>query len=153
MRPALTPDPAGTPAFTSRQGATHPTASTTNTTNKGDLMSTTPSAGGILAAADALRGPQQTFNREQVAYLMHLAYDSGRTATHLADVARIHCASEDSGWMRPTYEQRVAEEIAEMSSRAARIHAELGHPPGYEYRGGAVEWETGRPVRHLGAVA
>ncbi|WDZ87214.1 hypothetical protein [Micromonospora cathayae] len=38
MRPALTPDPAGTPAFTSRQGATHPT---TNHTNEGDLMSTT----------------------------------------------------------------------------------------------------------------
>ncbi|MEU4570804.1 hypothetical protein [Micromonospora sp. NPDC023956] len=116
-------------------------------------MSTTPSAGGILAAADALHSPQQTFTRDQVAYLMHLAYDSGRTAHHLEDVARLHCTGIDNAFLRRTHEQRVADEIADMTARAERLHADMGRPPGYEYRGGPVDWDTGRPVRHLGAVA
>ncbi|MFY1588963.1 hypothetical protein ACN267_31235 [Micromonospora sp. WMMD734] len=115
--------------------------------------STTPTAGGVLAAAAALQDPtRETYTREQVAYLMRLAYDSGRTATHLADVARIHCASVDSGWTRQTYEQRVAEEMAEMDHVARAVAAREGrtyrvHP------GGPVDWETGQPVRHLEVAA
>lgn len=142
MRPALTPEPAGRPRSKPRQGATHPT---THTTTEGDLMSTTPSAGGILAAADALRGPQQTYTREQVAYLLRLAYDSGRTATYLDDLAQWHCTWADRPFLRRTYEQRVADETADMAARAARQpwNTLRGQHPG-----GPVDWETGRPIRN-----
>lgn len=114
----------------------------TNTTTRGDLMtSTTPTAGGILAAADALQGPQKTFTREQVAYLMHLAYDAGRTATYLDDVAELHANWARQRDPRPAAEQRIAQRAADMAEQ------------GGDYRGGPVDWETGKPVRHLGAVA
>ena len=106
------------------------------------MTSTTPTAGGILAAAAALQDPtRQTFNREQVAYLMHLAYDAGRTATYLDDIAELH-----AGWARnrdpqPTAEQRYEQRLAEMGGRDCT------------YRGGPVDWETGRPVRHLEVAA
>ncbi|MFE7868818.1 hypothetical protein ACFUYE_00500 [Micromonospora humida] len=115
------------------------------------MTRTTPTAGGVLAAAAALQDPtRETYTREQVAYLMRLAYDSGRTATHLADVARIHCASVDSGWTRKTYEQRVAEETAEMAAHAA---SQPWNTWGGSYPGGPVDWETGRPARHLEVAA
>lgn len=141
MRPA--------PRIERATGRQHPPAHD----DQGDLMtSTTPSAGGILAAADALQGPQQTFTREQVAYLMHLAYDSGRTARHLDDVAELH-----AGWARHprqanAAQQRYRERMAEMAAQAAQVNAELGRPPGYRYDGGPVDWETGRPLRGVGQV-
>ncbi|MEU4772942.1 hypothetical protein [Micromonospora sp. NPDC023644] len=110
------------------------------------MTSTTPSAGGILAAADALQGPQQTFNREQVAYLMHLAYESGRTAEYVADVAELHATWARHPQQRTTAEERYQQRMAEMPACAAQINAELGRPPGYRYDGGPVDWETGRPL-------
>ena len=110
------------------------------------MTSTTPTAGGILAAAAALQDPaRQTFNREQVAYLMHLAYDAGRTATYLDDIAELH-----AGWARnrdpqPTAEQRYLERMAEMDAHAQARAAREGHPYA-PYRGGAVDFETGRPL-------
>lgn len=108
-------------------------------------MSTTtrPTAGGILAATTAMQDPARTYSRAEVAYLMRLAYDSGRTARYVADLAETH-----AGWARnrdylPTAAQRYAERMAEMAAHGAQISAELGRPPGYEYRGGAVDWETG----------
>lgn len=124
--------------------AGHHTATATTTT-RGDLMSSnTPSAGVTLAAAEALQDPtRETFTREQVAYLMRLAYDSGRTATYLDDIARIHCTGLDNAFLRRTYEQRVADELAD-------IEARFGPP---RHHGGPVDWETGRPVRHLEVAA
>ncbi|WFE45325.1 hypothetical protein [Verrucosispora sp. WMMD1129] len=116
------------------------------------MTSTAPSAGGILAASAALQGPQQTFTREQVAYLMHLAYDAGRTATVLDDVARAHCTALDADTLRRTFEQRVADELAAMD-QAARARAKRERRPYRIYPGGAVDWETGEPVRHLKAAA
>ena len=106
------------------------------------MTSTTPTAGGILAAADALQDPtRQTFTREQVAYLLHLSYDSGRTAQVVGDLAELH-----AGWARhpiqqATAEERYQERMAEMAASAVQVNAELGRPAGYRYDGGPVPWE------------
>lgn len=102
----------------------------------------------VLRAAAALRRGQQTYNAEQVAYLMALAYDSGRTATYLADLARQHCTGLDNATARRTYEQRVADELAEMDA-VARARAARERRPYRIHPGGAVDWETGQPVRRL----
>lgn len=116
---------------------------TTTTTNRGDLMtSTTPTAGGILAAAAALQDPnRQTFTRAEVAYLMHLAYLSGGTAREQGDINELFHTWATHPHQRLTAEQRIAARLAEMAAA------------GGDYRGGEVDWETGRPVRRLGAVA
>ncbi|WP_422744283.1 hypothetical protein ACN27B_08545 [Micromonospora sp. WMMD754] len=108
------------------------------------MTSTTPTAGGILNAAAALQDPtRQTFTRAEVAYLMRLAYDSGRTATYLGDLAQQHCTWLDNATARRTYEQRIADELAD-------IEAQYGPP---RYGGGPVDYETGRPMRHLEVAA
>ena len=111
----------------------------------------TPTAGGILAASDALRGPRQLYTREQVAYLMSLAYDSGRTAALLDDLAIMHAAFAAHTW-RETNERRVARELAEMD-RAARAAAERAGRPYRIHPGGPVDWDTGQPVRNLEKAA
>lgn len=111
------------------------------------MTSTTPSAGGILAAADALQGPQRTFTRAQVAYLMRLAYDSGRTATYVGDLAELHAGWARHPFQRVTADERYRERMAEMAAAGAQINAELGRPPGYRYDGGPVDWEAGRPLQ------
>ncbi|MEU7677923.1 hypothetical protein AB0C42_24285 [Micromonospora taraxaci] len=110
------------------------------------MTSTTPSAGDILNAADTLQGPQQTFTREQVAELLQLAYDSGRTARYVADVAELHADWARHPQQRPTADERYAERMALFAACAAQVNADLGRPPGYEYHGGPVDWETGRPL-------
>ena len=112
----------------------------------------TRDAGTALRAATALQRGQQTFTGEQVAYLMHLAYDSGRTATYLADLAEQHCNWQDHAAERRTYEQLVADRLAEMD-RAARVRAEREGRPYRIYPGGPVDWETGEPVRRLEIAA
>ncbi|MEH1013061.1 hypothetical protein V6U90_08110 [Micromonospora sp. CPCC 206060] len=102
---------------------------------------TAPTAGGILAATDAMRSDQQTYTREQVAYLMHLAYDSGRTARYVGDLAELHAGWARHPIQRPTAEQRYAERMAEMTAAAGQVNAELGRPAGYRYDGGPVQWE------------
>lgn len=105
-----------------------------------------PSAGGILAAADALTSGQETFTRDQVAYLLRLAYDSGRTAQYVGDIAELHADWARHPQQRATAEERYQQRMAEMAASAAQINAELGRPPGYRYDGGPVDWETGRPL-------
>lgn len=104
-------------------------------------------AGGNLAAADALR-KQQTFTRAQVAYIAHLAYESGRTAAYRDDLAELH-----GTWARHRAGRRhaelVAERVAEYSDAAARLNARLGRPLGYRYDGGPVGWETAWPARRI----
>jgi hypothetical protein len=44
------------------------------------------------------------------------------------------------GVPRPTYEQKVADRVAEMQRHSERLYADLGRPAGYVYRGGPVSW-------------
>ncbi len=64
-------------------------------------------AGVTLQAVDAL-ATQDTFTREQVAYLMHLAYESGRTATHLIGCAEVRCADLSADTVRALHAEQVA---------------------------------------------
>lgn len=110
------------------------------------MHSTTPAAG-ILAASAALQDPtRRTFNREQVAYLMHLAYLSGGTARRQGDINEMTRTWATHPHQRITAEQRYAERMADMSASGAQINDELGRPDGYRYAGGPVDWETGRSL-------
>jgi len=118
------------------------------------MTSTTPTAGSVLAAAAALQDPtRDTYTRDQVAYLMHLAYLSGGTARHVGDIHEMTATWARHPHERATAEQRHAERMAEMTAAATRINAELGRPADYEYRGGPVDWATGRPARRLEVAA
>lgn len=79
----------------------------------------TLTAGVALNAAEALEH-QQTFTRAQVAYLMHLAYESGRTSSHREDLAELTCVWNDRLEPRRTYEQRVADRRGEMTAGGER---------------------------------
>lgn len=57
-------------------------------------------AGSTLRAADALRSGQQTFTADQVAYLMHLAYEAGRTGAYLGDLADLYAGWETGRRLR-----------------------------------------------------
>jgi hypothetical protein len=85
---------------------------------------------------------RDSYTADQVAYLMALAYASGRQASfddELADLYRGWYARR--GWRR-TARERMAERMAEMQDAQAAIDARLGRPAGYCYRGGPVEWDS-----------
>lgn len=130
---------------------TGPTLPYTRATRNGS--STTAPAGVILAAADALNSGQQAFTRAQAAYLMRIAYDAGRTARYREDLAELHSTWDGSTWRHKTNEQMVAERLSGYAQAGERINIRLGRPAGYTHPGGPVDWNTGRPVRHLTGVA
>lgn len=104
-----------------------------------------PPAGVILRAADALTGGQQTFSAAQVAVLLSLAYDAGRTAAYAEDIADRHAAWAAGHW-RIARADRIAAELADMD-QAARVRAARDGRPYRPHPGGPVDWETGLPVR------
>ena len=111
-----------------------------------------PTPGTVLAAAEALRTRRDgVWTDEQVSCLLMLAFDSGRTATALDDVAEMHATWAEHPNPRQTRAERIAERVAEMETHAARLAADMGRP-GYDYQGGPVEWTTGRPARQLETV-
>jgi hypothetical protein len=67
----------------------------------------------------------------------------------LADIAdrtiQLHAAWAPIG--RTTRQQRIALEHANMAALCDQVSAELGRPAGYTYRGGPVDWHTGKPLR------
>lgn len=72
-----------------------------------------PSPGGILAAAEAVHG-RDTYTREQVAYLVALAYRSGRVHGAAEDIAEDVACWREYAAPAPTREQRVAERMTSM---------------------------------------
>lgn len=112
---------------------------------------TTP-AGVTLRVVDALHGPQQTFTRDQVAYLISLAYQAGRRHAAADDLAEMVGCWQEYAEAPRTREQRVADRMAEMD-RLARIRAAREGRPYRIHPGGPVDWDTGRPVRRLEAAA
>lgn len=103
-------------------------------------------AGHVLSAVEALADGRELFTRSQVAQLIAMSFDSGRSVTHRANLADLYCTWEDHAERRSTYEQKVAARIAEMeeAGRMARLRA--GQPERAPYMGGAVEWgDTDEP--------
>lgn len=102
-------------------------------------------AGTVLAAADALRERRGgTWTDLEVAVLIRLAYSSGRTDSCREDLAELFTVWEDHVEIRTTYERVVAARIESMRTVAGRARPD--HP------GGAVDWQSGRPLRHLHLV-
>ncbi|WFE45011.1 hypothetical protein [Verrucosispora sp. WMMD1129] len=88
-------------------------------------------------------------NADRLEQAVVLAFEHGRA------YERAELAEMESTWRplaRSTYEQKVAERMAEMD-RAARDRAAHDGRPYRLHPGGPVEWETGRPVRGLGVAA
>ncbi len=88
-------------------------------------------------------------NAAELESAVALAFEHGRA------YERAELAATEATWKplaRKTYEQQVAERLAEMD-RVARQAAERD---GRQYRvhpGGPVDWETGQPVRRLEIAA
>lgn len=72
-----------------------------------------PTAGVTLRAVDALV-IADTFTRDQVAYLMALAYESGRTAAFREDLAEVQVVWDASAQPRPTHEEAVTRRAASL---------------------------------------
>jgi len=106
-----------------------------------------PDPGTTLNAADALRSGQQSFTREQVAYLLHLAYRTGLHQNRSAGTAELVATWAAKHQRPPTRAERIAVEVAAMAAETARIHKQRGWPVDYEYTGGPVDWDTGLALR------
>lgn len=72
----------------------------------------TITAGGILAVTEAIRGDQQNFRRDLVAYLVAVAYRSGLAHGHAYDVAELLATWDEKQQDPPTREDRIAAELA-----------------------------------------
>lgn len=76
------------------------------------------------------------------------AHDRAHLAGLLADLAARH-ADIHTAWQRlgrVTRTQRITNELAAMTAHSQRLAAELGRPAGYTYRGGPVDWDSGKPL-------
>lgn len=91
-------------------------------------------AGVTLSATEALQGDQQVFTREQVAYLIELAWMSGLSHGRLYDQAELIATWDAATSPRETREQRVAREIA--AAGPEKFAGGLPTPPTYFAGGG-----------------
>jgi hypothetical protein len=102
---------------------------------KGQQVTSTLSPGTTLAAVEAMRS-QDTFTRDQVAYLVHLAYETGRLHGYAGEMAdTVEC-----------WQEHVQPRVTRAQRQAARAAA-MRNPPAGTYLGGPVDWETGTPLR------
>lgn len=86
------------------------------------------SAGVTLSAVEAL-GSAEIFTRDQVAYLIHLAYLSGGRTRNLLEDAELVATFAEHVTPKIVREQRILARIAAMTEAAAR--ARNGPPPRY----------------------
>lgn len=102
-------------------------------------MTITLDPGTTLAATEALRTRRgQGWTDEQVAYLIALAYQTGRIHGYAEDLAEtLGTWREHAAPARLTRAQRIQARLAE----AERLYGPA------RYTGGPVDWETGRPLR------
>lgn len=90
-----------------------------------------------------------TFTAEEAFELARTAYLRGRFDS---DINELRGTWTEMAEPRATREQRVVRRLAHMDAAARAQAARQGRP--YRiYRGGAVDWETGRPVRELRMAA
>jgi hypothetical protein len=94
--------------------------------------------GTTLAATDALKHRRgQTWTDEQVAYLIALAYQTGR----------LHGFADDLAETVETWREHVSPARITRAQRKAAREAQMRNPPAGTYMGGPVDWETGKPLR------
>lgn len=97
---------------------------------------TTLTPGTTLAAVEAMQ-TQETFTRAQAAYLIALAYETGRRQRLAEGLAETTACWAEHPTPQQVREQRVADRLAAMERYSG--------PP--TYQGGPVDWDTGRPLR------
>ncbi|MEQ4301581.1 hypothetical protein ABNF97_09340 [Plantactinospora sp. B6F1] len=100
---------------------------------------TTLTAGVTLNATASIRDGQTTYTREQVAYLVALAYESGRAHAVTEDMAEVAACWAEFAEPRLSREQRVTARLAEMAAgveREARRPRDRTHAAIYE----VMEW-------------
>lgn len=107
--------------------------------------------GGVLRASEALQSDRETFDRDEVAYLMQLAYTSGSSEREVADIAEVRATWERNAVRPLTPEERYTERMDEMAKAAAEA-AEAAGRPYNEHPGGPVDWHTGEPVDEATAI-
>lgn len=101
-------------------------------------MTITLDPGTTLAATDALQYRRgRTWTDEQVAYLIALAYETGR----------IHGYADDLAETVETWREHVTPARTTRAQRQAARDAVMRNPPPGTYNGGPVDWNTGRPLR------
>ena len=110
-------------------------------------------AGVTLAATEALRVRRdRLWTNEQVSYLIALAFESGRTSAADERIAEVRAC-----WLERIMSEKArdlrAERLAYYERCAEKIAQQMGRPAGYVYAGGPVDFETGRPLRHLVVAA
>lgn len=99
-------------------------------------------AGVTLKAVDALRDPNvQHFTRDQVAYLMHLAFLSGAEHRRAHDTAEMIASWDVAATVQETRAQRIAWELelAERRTQIRREH-ETEHPPAWVGTLAGCDW-------------
>ena len=106
-----------------------------------------PTAGTILAAADALRTRRgQGWTDEEVAVLIRLSYAAGATDAYLDDLAELRAVWELHPLPRPSYEERVAARLASYPPPRPLVLNDPDWPP-VRVPGAAVQ------IAHLGVAA
>ena len=107
-------------------------------------MTYEPNPGTTLAAAEAISSGQQSFTRDQVAYLIHIAFLSGIEHARAFGTAVLIAGWEIHQQPHRTRDMLIAERLAEYEHHAGPV----------TYHGGPVDWGTGKPTRnHLKAAA
>jgi hypothetical protein len=93
--------------------------------------------GTTLAATTALQHRRgQTWTDEQVAYLIALAYQTGR----------LHGYADDLAETVETWRDHIQPDRPTRAQRQAQRDAEMRNPPPGTYMGGPVDWETSQPL-------
>jgi hypothetical protein len=87
--------------------------------------------------ADAMYTSEELLEAVLAAY--ENGYDAGR-----AQATREHWNSPAVA--EPLRVERIAANMATMRRHASKAYAARGMPYGYDYRGGAVDWNTGMPA-------
>ncbi len=83
-----------------------------------------------------------TYSPDDMLDLVLAAYERGYTAGLIEGGRRTWNTPEVADRFRRARQQA---EAADMKERASRNYTRHGYPDGYDYRGGAVNWETGLP--------
>ena len=104
-------------------------------------------AGTTISATKSITDGQSTYSRSQAAYLVHLAYETGRLHGAAENIAEAVACWEEFAQPAPTREQRVAGRLAEMAAgaeRERRRHAARPRPYAQTFE--AMDWpETAVP--------
>ena len=90
---------------------------------------------------------KQTYSADEVRALLFAAYTHGRYDADINELQATWAERREPGFTR---ERRVARRTADMTAAAERQPWNTWRG---QYPGGPVDFETGKPVRHLGAVA